>query len=291
VNGPTVSVIIIVFNGRAFLREAIDSVLAQTFDDYELLIVDDGSTDDTLAIAEEAARERPERIAVLRHPGGVNRGMSATRNLGVSHAKGEFVAFLDADDVWLPHKLAEQVDLMRHNPSAGLVYGRALIWRSWQTGSEADDFYYDLGVEPGRLYEPPRLFLRQLHNVDQTPTTSGTLLRRSLIEAVGGFEPVFQAMFEDQVFFAKALLTASAYVSDATWFRYRQHDGSASAQSAAAGADERARIRYLEWLTRHLRDQSARTTELQAVRSTLRAARSDHFRRRLRRALRGHRRS
>lgn len=283
---PAVSVIIIVFNGAAFLQEAIDSVLAQTFDDYELLIVDDGSTDDTAAIAEQAAGRRPDRIAVLRHPAGENRGMSTTRNLGIAHAKGEFIAFLDADDVWLPEKLAGQVEVMRRNPTAGLVYGKALIWRSWRTGSAADDFYYDLGVEPGRLHEPPQLFLRQLRNVDQTPTTSGTLLRRSLVEAVGGFEPVFQAMFEDQVFFAKALLSAPAYVSDATWFKYRQHENSASAQSAAAGDDNRARIRYLEWLERYLVSQPGRTRELEAVRLMLRQVRRAHFRRRVKGALR-----
>jgi len=286
VSEPTVSVIIIVFNGAAFLREAIDSVLAQTFDDYELLVVDDGSTDDTLAIAEHAQGENPDRIRVLRHAGGVNRGMSATRNLGIAHARGEFIAFLDADDVWLPQKLAEQVAIMRADPAAALVYGRALIWRSWQTRSEADDFYYDLGVEPGRVHEPPQLFLRQLRNIDQTPTTSGSLLRRSLIEAVGGFEPVFQAMFEDQVFFSKALLSHAAYVSDATWFKYRQHDSSASARSEAAGADERSRIRYLQWLTGYLESQPGRANELRAVRSTLRDARLSHFTLSVRRALR-----
>lgn len=281
---PEVSAIVIVYNGAAFLEEAAASILAQTFTDYELLIVDDGSTDGTPAIAERLRREHPDRIAVLRHPDGANLGMSASRNLGITHAKGEFVAFLDSDDVWEPQKLAEQVEAMRREPSAGIVYGRALIWRSW--GPSESDFYYDLGVEPGRLYAPPQLFLRQLRNVDQTPTSSGAMLRRSLVEAVGGFEPSFRAMFEDQVFFAKALLAAPAYVSGATWFRYRQHPGSATAISAASGADEQARIRYLEWLTGYLQTAGDRQLEQNAVRSALRQARRAPFQRRIARVRR-----
>lgn len=281
---PDVSAIVIVYNGAAFLEEAAASILAQTFTDYELLIVDDGSTDGTPAIAERLRRENPDRIAVLRHPDGANLGMSASRNLGITHAKGEFIAFLDSDDAWSPTKLAEQAEAMRRHPLAGLVYGRALIWRSWQDGES--DFYYDLGVEPDRLYEPPQLFLRQLRNVDQTPTTSGSMLRRSLVEKVGGFEPSFRAMFEDQVFFAKALLAAPAYVSGATWFRYRQHPGSATATSAACGADEQARIRYLEWLAGYLQAAGDRQLEQSAVRSALRQARRAPFQRRIARVRR-----
>ena len=106
---PRVSVIIIVYNGETYLAEAIDSVLAQTWPDYELLVVDDGSHDGSRELTQSYVDAHPERVRLLRHPGGVNRGMSATRNLGLTHAKGELVAFLDADDIWAPGKLAEQV--------------------------------------------------------------------------------------------------------------------------------------------------------------------------------------
>jgi glycosyltransferase involved in cell wall biosynthesis len=280
VTSPSISVIVIVYDGASFLDEAIMSVRGQTCQDYELLIVDDGSTDDSLAIAERHRLAHPHRIRVLRHPGGVNRGMSASRNLGIAHAQGDFVAFLDADDVWLPRKLEEQVAILRAEPSCGLVYGRALIWRSWRTARAEDDFYYDLGVEPGRMYAAPQLFLRQLRNVDQTPTTSGAMLRRSLITQVGGFEDVFRGMFEDQVFFAKALLAAPAYVSDATWFRYRQHPASATARSAAAGADHLWRMRYLRWLAERLAEFPGADLQRAAVRAEMRQARRSHARRR-----------
>ena len=102
---PRVTAIIIVYNGEAFLDEAIASVKMQTFPDWELLIVDDGSSDASREIAARHASD-DGRINVLEHPDRCNHGMSATRNLGVAHARGEFVGFIDADDVWLPSKLA-----------------------------------------------------------------------------------------------------------------------------------------------------------------------------------------
>ena len=266
---PRVSVIIIVYDGETYLAEAIESVLAQTWPDYELLVVDDGSRDGSRELAQTYVQAHPERVRLLRHPGGVNRGMSATRNLGLAHAQGDLVAFLDADDVWAPGKLAEQVAILDEQPEAGMVYGRALIWNAWRPDAAEEDFVYDLGVEPGQLYAPPHLFHLQLKNVYQTPTSSGSLLRKSLVDGVGGFEAAFKGMFEDQVFYAKALLAAPTYVADAVWFKYRQHPQSATAASAAAGADEHARLRYLGWLSRYLAAQRADPQARRAVRRTI----------------------
>lgn len=276
---PCVSVVVIVFNGEAFLREAIDSVLAQTFGDYELILVDDGSTDGTPAIAEACRRRRPDTTRVLRHADGGNHGMSASRNLGLAAASGEFIAFLDADDVWAPEKLAGQVAILRAHPEAGLVYGRARIWRSWS--GAGDDFFYDLGVAPDRVHWPPELFRRQLRNVDQTPTTSGSMMRAELVRAVGGCETAFRGMFEDQALFAKLLLHTPAYVSGAVWFDYRQHPASASARSAAAGGDEAARLKYLAWLADYLARAGGFDMERAAVRATARDLRRALFRTRV----------
>lgn len=281
---PRVSVIIIVYNGETYLAEAIDSVLSQTWTDLELLVVDDGSRDGTRELVQTYVAANPDRVRLLRHPGGVNRGMSATRNLGLAHARGEMVAFLDADDVWASGKLAEQVAILDGAPDAGMVYGRALIWHSWRPDADEKDFVYDLGVEPDQLYRPPHLFHLQLKNVYQTPTSSGSLMRKSLIDGVGGFEDAFKGMFEDQVFYAKALLAAPTYVADAEWFKYRQHAASATAASAAAGADDWARLRYLGWLSRYLAARRADPEARQAVRRTidgLRLSMAKNFARRL----------
>src|SRR5512147_1824882 len=105
-NQPLVSGVIIFWNAERFLQEAIESVLAQTYPSWELLLVDDGSTDGASEIARSYAARHPERIRYLEHPGHRNRGMSASRNLGLQQSRGALVAFLDSDDVWLPEKLA-----------------------------------------------------------------------------------------------------------------------------------------------------------------------------------------
>src|SRR5688500_5862580 len=134
---PLISAIIIFLDARRFLAEAVESVLAQTRGDWELLLCDDGSADGSTEIARDYAARHPGRIRYLEHPGHANRGMSATRNLGVRHARGELIALLDADDVWLPDKLAEQVPLLRAHPEAAMLFGRTHVWYGW-TGDPAD---------------------------------------------------------------------------------------------------------------------------------------------------------
>ena len=249
---PLVSAIIVVLDGETYLAEAIDSILAQTLRDWELLIVDDGSTDGTAAIARGYCARQPERIRLLAHLDGANLGIAASRNLGIAAARGRYVAFLDADDVWLPEKLAEQVAILEADPELGLVYGRTLIWHSWKTGVAGDDHYYDLGVEPETRHEPPALFELLLENRAQTPTTCNAMMRADIFEAVGRFDPRARGMFEDLSFFGKALALAPAHVSGRSWARYRQHAASCTAVSASAQGDERALLTALGRLDRAL---------------------------------------
>ncbi|TKB70433.1 MAG: glycosyltransferase family 2 protein [Nitrospira sp.] len=95
---PLISAIIIFLNGEAFMREAIESVFAQTYRNWELLLVDDGSTDQSAEIAKEYAERYAGKVTYLEHPGHWNLGMSAARNLGIKAAKGKYIAFLDCDD-------------------------------------------------------------------------------------------------------------------------------------------------------------------------------------------------
>jgi glycosyltransferase involved in cell wall biosynthesis len=108
---PAVSVIIPTYNRGWILREAVDSVLNQDFTDFELIVVDDGSTDDTGEILATYGRS----VIALRQP---NRGVSAARNRGIAEARAQLVALLDSDDLWLPQKLSRQVDFFKINPEA-----------------------------------------------------------------------------------------------------------------------------------------------------------------------------
>jgi glycosyltransferase involved in cell wall biosynthesis len=251
-----VSAIVIFRDAARFLDEAVASVAAQSYPHWELLLVDDGSTDASTAMARRHAAAHPDRVRYLEHPGHANRGMSASRNLGVASARGPYVAFLDADDVWLPAKLAEQVSLLDTQPAAAMLYGRTLIWHGW-TGRDADvarDHTLDLGVPADTLVAPPTLFLVLLRNEAQSPTTCNALIRRDVVTRVGGFEESFRGLYEDQAFFFKIELAFPVYVAGACWARYRQHEASCSADTS--GEDYwAARRPLLEWLAGYLAAQ------------------------------------
>ena len=106
---PLVSIIISFLNAERFLGEAIESVFLQTYDNWELLLVDDGSTDGSARIAQRLRGCCPNKVFSFEHPGRTNLGLPRSRNLGLQKARGRYVALLDADDVWLPSKLEEQV--------------------------------------------------------------------------------------------------------------------------------------------------------------------------------------
>jgi glycosyltransferase involved in cell wall biosynthesis len=116
---PIVSVIIPTFNRSAMVREAVESVLSQTSDEFELIVVDDGSTDGTGAALEPYSAS----LSLVRQE---NRGVSAARNRGAAVARGELLAFLDSDDLWLPEKLAVQLSYLRTFPDAAVCHTEEL---------------------------------------------------------------------------------------------------------------------------------------------------------------------
>ncbi len=112
-----VSIIVPVYNARKFIRETMDSVMAQTYPSWELLLIEDVSTDGTAAVIEEYVREKEEqRIRLIRQP--ENRGAARARNRGLEEAKGRYIAYLDADDLWEPEKLQHQLLFMEKNEAA-----------------------------------------------------------------------------------------------------------------------------------------------------------------------------
>ena len=110
-----------VHNGAAFISKAIGSVLTQTFRDFDLLVIDDGSTDETASVVNSFQDSR------LRYFYQKNRGPSAARNMGIAHSAAAWIAFLDADDYWLPEKLAAQLSVARATPDAGMIYCSAQV--------------------------------------------------------------------------------------------------------------------------------------------------------------------
>ena len=166
---PLVTVIIPTYNRGWILKEAIDSVLSQDFDDFELIVVDDGSTDNTDSILDEYARD----IIILRQD---NRGVSAARNAGIDFASGPLIAFLDSDDVWLPEKLASQVDFFNSNPDVLICQTQELWIRNGKR------------VNPKKRHEKfsGMIFKHSLPLCIVSP--SAVMLKKKLLDQTGVFD-------------------------------------------------------------------------------------------------------
>jgi glycosyltransferase involved in cell wall biosynthesis len=256
-----VSVIIIFFNTEKYLGEAIASVISQTYEHWEILLVDDGSTDSSTEIAQHYARLRPGQIQYLCHPGHANRGKGASRNLGIRHAKGDYLAFLDSDDVWLPHKLSEQVPVFDKYAAAGMVYGQTLYWYSWAQDSSdrRKDYIPWLGVPVDTLIQPPNLLPLYLRGKASIPCPCSILVRQAVIKEVGGFDTEFLGVnniYEDQAFYAKLCLKTPMVVIDRCWDRYRQHPQASMAVAWRTGTEAQARTYYLMWLEKYLNEHA-----------------------------------
>jgi len=250
-NSQLASVIIIFLNAEKFIQEAIESVFTQIYNNWELLLVDDGSTDASTEIALRYAEQYPGKVRYLEHDGHQNRGMSASRNLGIGNAKGAYIAFLDADDVWLPHKLEQQVEILNSHPEAAMIYGRAQWWYSW-TGNPEDiprDSIQALGVQSNLLIEPTKLITLFLQNEVAVPGPSCILVRHEIVESMNGFEETFRGMYEDQVFYAKLSLHAPIFVANECWYRHRVHPDARTMIAAKTGYHRASRLIFLNWLT------------------------------------------
>lgn len=254
---PRVSILLCFLNGAEFMAEALASIQAQTWTDWELLLVDDGSTDASVAIAQRATVAFTNRVQLLSHPGHVNCGLSASRNLGLRHARGEYVAMLDADDVWRPEALTRMVALLAATPAVAFVGGNALRWYSWTRNPvDADQDYAPsiarFGLVSPALLPPPQLLQLLLQDPSASPPTCSVLLRRTWLTAVGGFVDSFRTLYEDQALYAKLALRAPVLLTDEVWANYRRHNNSVCAQMYGTEAEAASRLVFLAWLESYM---------------------------------------
>lgn len=267
---PVISVITIFLNAERFIEEAIASVLSQDYADLELILVDDGSGAVCSRLAESYAERFAPFVRYVDHPGHENRGMSASRNLGCACARGDFIAFIDADDVWERGKLREQLAILAAHPEVGMVAGAVRYWSSWEGGV---DKVVLTGHVQDRVINPPEATLELYPlGVAPAPCPSDLLLRREVLAQVGGFEEHFTGpnqMYEDQAFFAKVYLLTPIYLSRQVWLHYRQHSGSCVSEVTRDGRYHEVRGYFLDWLDEYVRSHRCPPE----VKSALRKAR------------------
>jgi glycosyltransferase involved in cell wall biosynthesis len=257
---PTISVITPFLNLERYLSAAIESVRAQTFVDWELILVDDGSSDRSIEIA-TAGATKDSRIRLIRSNG---RGAAAARNTGLRIGSGRFITFLDGDDLFEPDKFEKDIEAFEANPQAMLTYGPTL-W--WFPDEPRQNWVEPMSGEADRLHMPPglleKVILRQRSHV---PCICAVMVRREALQSVGGFDESFQ-LYEDQTLLVKLLLRYPAFVTDTPTSRYRQHADSASARATASGVYDRvkphsARVDFLEWVNSYVLESNLMTPRL-----------------------------
>jgi glycosyltransferase involved in cell wall biosynthesis len=206
---PRVSVVIPAFNASATLRETVNSVLMQTFGDLECLVIDDGSIDDTNELVQKLAAQ-DARVRLLVHQRHGNHGTAQSRNLGLRCARGEFVAFLDADDAWLPDKLERQLKVMEDRPDVGFVFGDVYL-------SIDPDPSYPMSAQPlGK--DPFRESMATIFNADDRAAARVMNLQLSPSNFIPSPTPLVRAsLFSDGLEFAGPPLLNTMYEDFLMW--------------------------------------------------------------------------
>jgi len=221
---PQVSIVIPTHNSSRYLVNALDSVLAQTVSDFEVLVVDDGSSDDTECVM----RHYGPPVRYIKQQ---NSGVAVARNNGISESRGRYVAFLDADDVWLPFKLERQLEKIDLNSASGACYSAFSI-----VTSELEPVDVNQRQHSGPLLES----LLTKGNVVGTPST--VICERELLFEVGGFDPELSYGADWDLWLRLAVRTGFCYV-DEPLVMYRQHDANMSRSASLVESDS---LRVLE---------------------------------------------
>jgi glycosyltransferase involved in cell wall biosynthesis len=204
----TVSVVIPIYNYGRFLREALDSALAQTYPPLEVIVVDDGSTDDTPQVLAGYG----DRIRAIRQD---NHGVGAARNTGIAAARGEYIAFLDSDDIWRPGKLESEMARFAADPELGLVH----------CGAESfDNHGKTISVSLAGLEGWVAADLLSLDREVITTPGSGIVVPKRIAEEVGGFDPRLQPSEDWDFCYRIAVRYRVGFVPE-VFVRYRLHGG------------------------------------------------------------------
>ncbi len=250
---PDVSVLMTVLDGQSYLQEAIESIFGQqTQARWELIVVDDGSTDNSVTIVEQYCALYPHCIRLLQHPAHVNRGISASRNLALRHARSPLIAFLDCDDIFLPHHLSTQMAILKHHHDVAMVYASAERWVDHELPYDqqaAECAWWGANYipplvpqnSPCGVLQPGTLLRWMLQDESLAPCMCTVVMRTAAARAVNGFEDEFHGLYDDQVFHAKLSSRFPVFAHCTCTARYRQH-----ATSCCTKANQQMKLRLLE---------------------------------------------
>jgi len=209
-SAPKFSVIIPTFNRASLVLDAIESVLAQSYSNFEIILVDDGSTDDTL---QRLRRITDRRLTVVTVP---HAGVSAARNAGLAMASGALISFLDSDDLWMPDKLASEVDFLIRHPEVGVVFGDLEKYEgarhiaSFMRTTDVFSKRLSSARTNGFILRPREMYLDLLQEV--AVKTPAMTVRRDVLEAVGGFNELWTSSEDWELLLRLARVTSFGYI-------------------------------------------------------------------------------
>ncbi|HZS09400.1 MAG TPA: glycosyltransferase [Blastocatellia bacterium] len=216
---PQVSIIVPAYNAERFIRKTLDAILSQTYRDFEVIVVDDGSKDQTAALVQSYG----PRVSCIQQPNG---GVSRARNTGVAKASGRYLAFHDADDLWEPTKLEKQVALLDSRPETGLCFAGV---------QRIDPNDKPVGETIARDY-PDFCEALLLYSCVVSGSCSSAMVRREVVESAGVFDPTFSTCADWEYWLRLSLLTRFAPVAEPL-VRYRVSPGSMSSDPALVERD------------------------------------------------------
>ncbi len=229
---PSVEVIVPAYNAASFLAAALDSVVAQTFTDWRILLVDDGSTDATAEIAASYADRLGPKLKYIYQP---NAGLPAARNTAIRHAEGQYLALLDADDIWLPCRLAETLEVFARSTKIGLTYGfidgidpQGHVLSTFQTPSKHPE---------GKIAR--YIYMREI----DLPCPSITF-RKACVDAVGTFDESMRAT-EDRDLWLRIALRFEVALVRKVIAQYR------TSPQAMTSDPERMFVAQMSFITKH----------------------------------------
>lgn len=274
---PKISIVMIFLNAERFIADSIASVGMARRDDWELILVDDGSTDGSSALARAAAAGGGGRIRYVDHDRHANRGMAESRNRGLHEAQGDYVLYLDSDDILFADALDRLASPLDADPTIGLSCAATLFW-NWDPAMAGEpDRMQTFGAWADRTMAGADLLAAMIADERLHPANCSTMIRRRAMLEVGGFDLAFRGIYEDTSLMTALLIRQRVHVSRACVSAYRMHLTSHCHTAIGEGdyvADQpnAARGRYLDWARAYLAGQGA--LDARMARAIARANRS-----------------
>jgi len=240
-----VSIITPIYNGSKTLQETYESVIGQDHKDWEWILFDDGSNDNTQTIARKYSEEHPGKIFYYEHTDNKNFGTAYTRNRAIEKSQGEFIAFIDQDDIWYKERLTHQLGIIKNHKECAMIWSPALYWyedRTFEQPVLIDNIKINSGIyKPGELVE---LFLNDLRS---TPLPSASIIRRIYFDKVSGFEESVKGS-EDVVLWIKTGDKFDIYFDDKIIVKYRKHFDSTLRREHRSGKMNEWNLIFYKWV-------------------------------------------